>query len=164
MKVVKLESLKIRLPEYKSLFTEISEYLEKDIYLILDDFYFIRKSDQASFLDFFHRLSKNTPLFLKVATIKHRSVLYTQTNDSYIGIEIPHDAQDVNLDYGLEDFPSLISFMKDLLNHINEKVGVSINYSNLITDNAFIVLCIASGGGTKRFFELTNIFTLNAWK
>lgn len=154
MKVVKLNSLKIQLPEYKQLFTEISEYLEKDIYSILDDFYFIRKSDQPSFLDFFHRLSKNTPLFLKVATIKHRSLLYTQINDSYVGVEIPHDAQAVNLDYSLEDFQSLVSFMKELLNHINEKVGVSIDYSTLITENAFRFLCLASGGVPRDFLSL----------
>ncbi|MBF4280955.1 hypothetical protein EAY27_28165, partial [Vibrio anguillarum] len=91
-------------------------------------FYFIKKDEQPYFLDFFHRASKNTPLYLKVATIKHRSKLYVQ-DSSYIGVEIPHDAQPLNLDYSLQDFDALVTFMKDLLKHINKKVGVEIDYS-----------------------------------
>ena len=149
----KLDILKNRLTDIKELFFESSALIGKDIYLILDDFYFIKKNDQPYFLDFFHRVSKNTPLYLKVATIKHRSKLYVQ-GESYIGIELPHDAQPLNLDYSLEDFDSLVNFMKNLLNHINEKVKVNIKYSDLITDNAFRFLCLASGGVPRDFFSL----------
>ena len=74
--------------------------------------------------------------------------------DTYTGIEIPHDAQDLNLDYSLEDFNTLVNFMKNLLSNINEKVGVSIDYDDLITDNAFRFLCLASGGVPRDFFSL----------
>ncbi len=149
----KLEVLKNGISELKELYTEASGVVGKDLFLILDDFYFIRKEEQPFFLDFFHRVSKNTPLYLKVATIKHRSRLYLQ-QDSYIGIEIPHDAQPLNLDYSLSDFTSLVGFMKNLLLHINEKVGVSVQYDDLITDNAFRFLCLASGGVPRDFFSL----------
>jgi hypothetical protein len=153
IKIDKLDILKNGLTYIKELFTESSAIIGKDIYLILDDFYFIRKSEQPYFLDFFHRVSKNSPLYLKVATIKHRSKIYVQ-GDSYIGIELPHDAQTLNLDYSLEDFESLVSFMNDLLRHVNEKVNVNIKYSDLITDNAFRFLCLASGGVPRDFFSL----------
>ena len=153
IKIDKLNSLKNSLPDTKELFIRVSDNLHKDIFLILDDFYFIRKNEQPYFLDFFHRLSKNTPLYLKVATIKHRTRLYIQ-DESYIGIELPHDAQSINLDYSLEDFNSLVTFMKNLLEHINKKVNVTINYESLITDNAFRFLCLASGGVPRDFFSL----------
>lgn len=153
VKVDKLDNLKNKLTDVKELFSEAANIIGKDIYLILDDFYFVRKDEQPYFLDFFHRVSKNTPLYLKVATIKHRSKLYVQ-DDSYIGIEIPHDAQTLNLDYSLQDFNELVKFMRNLLQHINEKVGVEVDYSNLITDNAFRFLCLASGGVPRDFFSL----------
>lgn len=153
IKIDKLNTLKNGLSDTKKLFSDVSVFIKKDVFLILDDFYFIRKNEQPYFLDFFHRLAKNTPLYLKVATIKHRTRLYVQA-DSYIGIELPHDAQALNLDYSFEDFNTLVAFMKKLLLHINEKVDVTIRYEDLITDNAFRFLCLASGGVPRDFFSL----------
>ncbi len=152
-RIDKLDILKNELPKIKNLINSISAQLDKDIFLILDDFYFIRKGDQPYFIDFFHRMAKNTSLYLKVATIKHRSHLYVQS-DTCIGIEIGHDAHDVNLDYSLENFEALVNFMKDLLKHVNLKVGVDIDYDDLITVNAFRFLCLASGGVPRDFFSL----------
>ncbi|MBX2955163.1 MAG: hypothetical protein KF846_03340 [Cyclobacteriaceae bacterium] len=153
IKVDKLNILKNELTSFKELIQSAADLINKDIFLILDDFYFIRKSDQAYFVDFFHRLTKNTRLYLKVATIKHRSSLYVQ-GETYVGIEIGHDAQALNLDYSLEDFNSLVNFMNDLLQEVNKKVNVTIDYENLLTPNAFRFLCLASGGVPRDFFSL----------
>jgi len=149
----KLNELKNEITNFKELIEKTTSFLDKDIYLIFDDFYFIRKHEQPFFIDFFHRISKNTRLYLKVATIKHRSSLYIQT-DTFVGVEIGHDIQALSLDYTLDDFNSLVSFMKSLLEHINKKVGVEINYNNLLTDNAFRFLCLASGGVPRDFLSL----------
>lgn len=149
----KLNELKNEITNFKELIEKTTTFLNKDIYLIFDDFYFIRKYEQPFFIDFFHRISKNTRLYLKVATIKHRSSLYIQT-DTFVGVEIGHDIQALSLDYTLDDFNSLVSFMKSLLEHINKKVGVEINYNNLLTENAFRFLCLASGGVPRDFLSL----------
>lgn len=153
LKVNKLDILKNDLSNIKELFSDVAKYIEKDIFLILDDFYFIKKNEQPYFIDFFHRVSKNIPLYLKVATIQHRSKLYVQ-DQSYVGVELPHDAQPIYLDYSLEDFDRLVSFKRKLLEHINQKVGVDIDYDGLITENAFRFLCLASGGVPRDFFSL----------
>lgn len=153
IKIDKLNILRNELPDFKELIQKASEYLDKDIFLILDDFYFIRKIDQPYFIDFFHRISKNTRLYLKIATIKHRTSLYTQ-GETYIGMEIRHDGQSLNLDYNFESFNSLVSFMKDLLNNINRIVGVNIDYEKLFSENGFRFLCLASGGVPRDFFSL----------
>ncbi|MFM1662090.1 hypothetical protein [Aeromonas salmonicida] len=153
IKIDKLDILKNDLSNIKKLFADVAAYIGKDIFLILDDFYFIRKDEQPYFLDFFHRVSKNIPLYLKVATIQHRSKLYIQ-DESYVGIELPHDAQAINLDYSLQDFERLVSFKRELLVHINKKAGVDVDYNNLITENAFRFLCLASGGVPRDFFSL----------
>lgn len=152
-KIDKLNVLKNELPELKELLNETCLLLGKDIFLILDDFYFIRKSDQPYFIDFFHRLCKNTGLYLKIATIKQRTSLYIQ-GETYVGMEIGHDAQSLNLDYSLENFGAMVKFMKELLAHINSKVNVNIDYDKILTDNAFKFLCLASGGVPRDFFSL----------
>lgn len=149
----KLNELKNEITNFKELIEDTTNFINKDIYLIFDDFYFIRKQEQPFFIDFFHRISKNTRLYLKIATIKHRSSLYIQT-DTYVGVEIGHDIQALSLDYTLDNFNSLVSFMKSLLEHINKKVNVKINYNNVLTDNAFRFLCLASGGVPRDFLSL----------
>ncbi|WP_155975723.1 hypothetical protein [Daejeonella oryzae] len=153
LRIDKLNILRNELTEFKELIQKASEYLDKDLFLILDDFYFIRKSDQPYFADFFHRISKNTRLYLKIASIKHRTSLYVQS-DTYIGMEIGHDGQSLNLDYSLENFNALVSFMKELLYNINKKVKVEIDYEKLFSENGFRFLCLASGGVPRDFFTL----------
>lgn len=149
----KLNELKNEISNFKELIEETTLFLNKDILLIFDDFYFIRKHEQPYFIDFFHRISKNTRLYLKIATIKHRTSLYIQT-DTYVGVEIGHDIQSLSLDYTLDDFNGLVSFMKLLLEHINNKVQVNIDYDNILTENAFRFLCLASGGVPRDFLSL----------
>ncbi|AKP50836.1 hypothetical protein [Cyclobacterium amurskyense] len=151
IKINKLNILRNELTDFKELIERTTEFINNDIFLILDDFYFIRKSDQPYFADFFHRISKNTRLYLKIATIKHRSSLYIQ-GETYIGMEIRHDGQSLNLDYSLENFNAMVSFMKDLLNYVNKKVDVDLNYDKLFTPNAFRFLCLSSGGVPRDFF------------
>ncbi len=153
VKFDKLDKLRKQLPELKKKISDVSAVLEKDIFLILDDFYFIKKEAQPHLLDYLHRMSKDTPLYLKVATIKHRSKLYTQ-NGSYVGMELGHDAQTLNLDYSLDNFNDLVKFMKDLLNHISEKTNTKIDFDKLMSDKAFRFLCLASGGVPRDFFTL----------
>ncbi len=149
----KLNTLKNELTELKDLINRCSSFLEKPFFLILDDFYFVKRNDQPYFADFFHRLSKNTNLYLKIATIKHRSSLYLQ-NETYIGIELGHDAQALTLDYSLENFDALVQFTRDLLNHVKKKVNVSDDSKKLLTTNASKLLCLASGGVPRDFLSL----------
>lgn len=77
----KLDYLKKNISKFQRIFSEASKLCnDSPIFLTLDDFYFIPKATQPEFIDFFHRLTKGTPLFLKVATIKHRSNLYLAEN------------------------------------------------------------------------------------
>lgn len=151
----KLEFLKKELPNYKKLINEVDELIKGiKITLIFDDFYFVPKSVQPDFIDYFHRLTKGTCLFLKVATIKHRSRLYKQTRDSYIGVELRHDIYDVDLDYTLDKFSDLQSFMKALLENACRSCGVQININNLFSGEGFSQLCLASGGVPRDFLSL----------
>lgn len=155
LQIDKLNSIRNEIAEVKALINSVTEFTKnKHIFLVLDDFYFIRKIEQAFFIDYFHRLSKNTNLFLKIATIKHRTSLYTKTPDTYVGIESGHDAQTIELDYSLDQLPALEDFMWDLLKQANINSNANVQLETLITQNAFKQLCLASGGVPRDFLAL----------
>ena len=151
----KLEELRKELTSYKSYFEDASYFLKSaPIFLILDDFYFIPKTIQPEFIDYFHRLTKDTDLFVKVATIKHRSKLYKQTQQSYIGTEVGADILDIDLDYTLDKFSTLKSFMHNLLEEAKRKSGANIEVNTLFMGDGFSQLCLASGGVPRDFLSL----------
>jgi hypothetical protein len=81
----KITYLRIELQKYKKLIISISSlFSNQPIFLVLDDFYFVPKSIQPDLVDYFHRLTKGTSLFLKIATIKHRSKLYRRAGNTLV--------------------------------------------------------------------------------
>lgn len=150
----KLQSIRNSILEIKEIIKAVaSEVDNKPIFLILDDFYFLSKAIQPYFIDFFHRLTKDTNLFIKVGTIKHRTKLYTQ-NQSYIGTEVGGDIQEIDLDYTLDNFQELKSFMMSLFDKCCEESGTSLDMQSIFTENGFNQLCLASGGVPRDFLTL----------
>ncbi len=151
----KLDYLRIQLTEYKKLIAEISSLLEnKSIFIILDDYYFIDKSIQPDLIDYLHRLTKGTPLFIKIATIKYRSKLYKKASGSYIGVEPGHDVLEVDMDYTLDDFNELQNFMNELLSTAIEFSKAKVNINDMFSGDGFSQLCLASGGVPRDFLSL----------
>ena len=72
----KLDLLHRRIIEYQRIFRDIAVLSKGDAYLVLDDLYHIRKSDQPLVIDYFHRLGKPANLWIKIGTIRHRSSWY----------------------------------------------------------------------------------------
>lgn len=155
----KMNTLRNNIGHYKKLFTDISNGLsDKSIFLILDDFYFISKSIQADFIDYFHRVTKGTKLFIKVATIRHRSVLYKRTQESYVGVESGHDIYEIDMDYTMDRFSDLQQFMRQLLENARLSASVDIEIDSLFIGDGFRELCLASGGVPRDFLVLfTNL-------
>lgn len=151
----KLEYLLLELSTYKKLIRSISHLFEgQPIFLVLDDFYFVRKASQPDLIDYFHRLTKGTGLFIKMATIEHRSKLYRRTQDLYVGVERGHDIFEVNMDYTLDNSDELQEFMKKLLKNACEKAGVTESVNELFAGDGFSQLCLASGGVPRDFLSL----------
>lgn len=151
----KLQDLQLTLVKYKEWFDQASQvHKSLPIYLVLDDLYFLKKEIQPYFVDFFHRLSKGTNLFIKMATIKHRSLLYLQDGDTYIGTEIGHDIYDIDLDYTLDKFDDLKQFMSSLLEHSILESNSELAFNELFAGDSFSQLCLASGGVPRDFLSL----------
>jgi len=151
----KIEYLRLELTVYKEILLSISELFGKlPIFLIMDDFYFVEKNTQPDLIDYFHRLTKGTDLFIKVATIKHRSKLYRRTRDQYVGVELGHDVFEVDMDYTLDNFDELCTFMEQLLQTAIKESGASIKIDEMFAGDGFAQLCLASGGVPRDFLSL----------
>lgn len=152
---VKLDHLRIKLSDYKKMLHSVSTLLSSQpIFLFLDDLYFVLKHVQPDLIDYFHRLTKGTELFLKVATIKHRSKLYRRDQSQYTGAELGHDIFEVDMDYTLDNFEELQSFMRQLLENAISKSNASIVVDDMFAGDGFSQLCLASGGVPRDFLSL----------
>src|SRR5271167_1693476 len=67
---------------YKQLFERLSVLADGPAFLLMDDLYHLRLSDQAQVLDYFFRIAKGANLWLKVGTIRHRSRWYVRGDPS----------------------------------------------------------------------------------
>lgn len=105
-------------------------------------------------MDYFHRLTKGNNIFLKVATIKHRTRTYYQHDGSYVGVEVGHDIHDIDMDYTLDKFDDLKNFMQLLLKKAADECSVEIDFDEIFAGEGFSQLCLASGGVPRDFLSL----------
>jgi len=151
----KLDFLRLELTNFKDLFDKASTICKNEpIFLVFDDFYFVSKEFQPDLIDYFHRLTKDTNLFIKIATIKHRSRLYRRDKGNYIGVELGHDIHAIDMDYTLDNFEDLTSFMHLLLGSANRASGANLEIDELFMGDGFTQLCLASGGVPRDFLSL----------
>jgi hypothetical protein len=106
----KLDTLERHLSDYK---TALIEELKKSRYdagvVILDDFYLIRKERQPDVIDYMHRLLRGTDYYLKVGTVRHRTNLIRNEQQT-IGVELRQDVEELNLDRTLENLRTASDF------------------------------------------------------
>lgn len=94
----KLDTLERFLNDYK---TALVDELKKSRYnfgfVILDDFYLIQKERQPDVIDYIHRLLRGTDYYLKLGTVRHRTKLI-RNDQQTIGVELQQDIEEINLD------------------------------------------------------------------
>lgn len=142
-----------RILEYQRLLKRVVDLADADGLLILDDLYYIRRSDQPLVIDYFHRLTKNQRVWLKVGTIRHRSNWYVR-GDPAIGTKLGDDADAINLDITLEKYRTAKTFLTLVFGELAEEAGVA--PTDLLTDGAVDRLVLASGGVARDFLSIAN--------
>ena len=150
-KSTKVQALQRGIIRYKSLLNRISESAKSDSYLLLDDLYHLRRSDQASIIDYFHKLAKGTSLWLKVGTIRHRTTWYRHGNPP-IGMKLGDDAEQIDLDVTLEKYQTTKSFLMRIIEQLARDKSVTL--SDILADGARDRLVLASGGVARDFLTL----------
>ena len=148
----KVEYLHQNILRFKKFFADLSKLSDGASFLILDDLYHIRKTDQAKVIDYFHRMAKNSDLWLKIGTIKHRTNWY-EHSDPPMGVKLGDDAKEINLDISLEKFETLREFLKKILSNLIEETP-PLTIKGLLNPTAIDRLIIASGGVTRDFIGI----------
>jgi len=148
----KVEYLHQNILKFQNFFKELSRISDGSSFLILDDLYHIRKSDQAKVIDYFHRIAKGNGLWLKIGTIKHRSQWY-QHSDPPIGMKLGDDAKEINLDISLEKFEIARTFLRSILTNLMTETH-PLTIKDLMNPTAIDRLIIASGGVTRDFIGI----------
>ena len=148
----KVEYLHQNILRFQKFFTKLAKLSDGSSFLILDDLYHIRRSDQAKVIDYFHRIGKGNGMWLKVGTIKHRSQWY-QHSDPPMGMKLGDDAKEINLDISLEKFETLHEFLRKILSNLMAETP-PLTIKDLLNPTAIDRLIIASGGVVRDFIGI----------
>lgn len=150
----KLDTLERHLRDYKHAIAEAMRGArESRAYVFVDDFYLMPREWHPDVLDYLHRLVRDTDLYLKVATIRHRTQLL-RNHPQTIGVELSQDVEEITLDRTLEDLASTQTYLGQMLASIAAKAGIT----NLLTENfnpdSLQALTLTSGGVPRDFLNI----------
>jgi hypothetical protein len=138
---------------YQELFARLSKLADGPSFLLLDDLYHLRLSDQANVVDYFHRIAKGSNLWLKIGTIRHRSRWYVLGHPP-IGMKLGDDADEIDLDVTLEKYDVTKAFLMKLLSQFATEAELSL--PTIMADGARDRLVLASGGVARDFLTIFN--------
>lgn len=80
--------------------------------------------------------------------------MYKRTEESYVGVELEHDVYEIDLDYTLDNFEDLKTFMRQLLIESSKYSGAHLHIDELFSGDGFEQLCLVSGGVPRDFLSL----------
>jgi hypothetical protein len=145
-----LPRLKEQIREFFDLSTEV-----KAVFLALDDFYHLPRTMQPHVADYIHRLCKDVPLYFKIATLRHASVLYADRGKQPTGAQERNDYQPINVDFTLADFKRTSSQLRKILYSYGERAKMAPEaIDRLFMGLGFERLVLASGGVPRDFLSL----------
>jgi Cdc6-like AAA superfamily ATPase len=153
----KIHKLNLLLPRLKK---QIEEFFElstevKTVFLALDDFYHLPRTMQPHVADYIHRLCKDVPLYFKIATLRHASVLYADRGKQPTGAQERNDYQPINVDFTLADFKRTSSQLRRILYSYGERPDMQQDeVDGLFMGLGFDRLVLASGGVPRDFLSL----------
>jgi hypothetical protein len=149
----KIDTLERHLRDYKDGIVQVTnEWRSSRGCVLVDDFYLIPREWQADVIDYLHRLLRDTDVYLKVATIRHRTAL-VKNHPQTVGVELAQDVEEINLDRTLEDLEETQEFLIGMLRSMGDRVGVT-DVDHLFNPDALQALTLASGGVPRDFLTV----------
>jgi hypothetical protein len=150
----KIDTLERHLRDYKLAISEtIEQWPSKRACVLIDDFYLTPREWHPDVIDYLHRLLRDTELYLKIATIRHRTTLL-KNHPHTIGIELAQDVEEINLDRTLEDLEATQDYLGQMLASIGEKAGIDNLLSDFFNPEALQALTLTSGGVPRDFLNI----------
>lgn len=148
----KLDTLERHFQDYKRV---ISDAIKMSPYrsaaVIVDDFYLFHLSVQPDIVDYLHRLLRGTELYLKLGTVRYRTVLMRHEGQP-IGIDPTQDVEEINLDRTFEDVESTADFLKLMLTSMAKEEKID-SVDEFISEDGLLALALASGGVPRDYLN-----------
>jgi hypothetical protein len=149
----KIETLERYLRDYKdAIQASLSTWGQKEVAVLIDDFYLFPRDKQADIVDYLHRLLRDTNLYLKIGTIRHRTTLLRNDRQT-IGVELGQDVEAISLDRTFEDLEATQSFLLQMLRKLAERQEIS-DIEAFFNPEALQALTLASGGVPRDFLNI----------
>lgn len=148
----KAEHLEKALTTYRAAMQAVTK-VTPDAFIILDDFYRLLPADQPRIAGYFHRVVKDTSVWLKLGTIRYWTQLYSGGSHS-VGLQAPHDIKELSLDRGLLDFKKSKKFLEEILGALAAETEVEVEL--LFTAGALDRLVLAGGGVPRDYISLVS--------
>ena len=124
----------------------------KSVFLQIDDFYHLKRSDQPLVMDYIHRLCKDVPLYFKVASLRHATTLYADRDGQPIGAQERHDYQPINIDYTFKDFRKTREYNRKILQEFGKLAGLKPGEIDDLFKGEGLDRLIMAGRSTARLF------------
>lgn len=149
----KIRSVEARLSDYKRVIQE--EFADSGCQFgafIIDDFYLINPAYQPEVIDYLHRLLRDTDLYLKVGTVRHRTQLL-RTSPIHVGIQVREDVDGFNLDQTLEDIDQTGAYLEEMLRKLGQQVGIE-DAPSIMSDDGRKDVILLSGGVPRDYLNI----------
>jgi hypothetical protein len=149
----KIRTVDARLTDYKrAIQTEINDAKCDYAVFIIDDFYLIKTGHQPDVIDYLHRLLRDTDLYLKVGTVRHRTHLL-RTAPLHVGVQENQDVDGFSLDQTLEDIDQTGGYLEEMLRKLGQQVGVE-DAPAIMSDDGRKDLVLLSGGVPRDYLNI----------
>lgn len=124
---------------------------QTSIFVFLDDIHYLASNDVPRFLDLLHGISRDNPMWLKVAGIQHQTRWFIPVPPT--GLQTGHDATIISLDVTLEHPEKAKEFLGNVLKGFVEECD-ALPLSSVFSASALERLVLASGGVPRDFLTL----------
>ena len=149
----KIRMIEARLLDYKAALQDaLSDSDAPFAVYIVDDFYLINPRHHAEVIDYLHRMLRDTDLYFKVGTIRHRTRLSKREGVSY-GVQPFEDIDSLDLDRTLEDLSQTSLYLEDMLRKLGQGVGIE-DVTTIMSENAKKDLVLLSGGVPRDYLNI----------
>lgn len=129
------------------------DYLDLDLYVFVDDFYYVPRRDQPAVLDMLHGCVRDSRCWLKIASIRHLTRWFS--TQPPMGLQTGHDADVIDLDITLEEPKLVRQFLIQILTNYCSEAGIG-NINSMFRRPALDRLVLASGGVPRDFLVLAS--------
>jgi hypothetical protein len=146
-------------PDVNALLHMYCTEIQAPIYIFLDDVHYLPFGDVPDFLDLAHAVTRDNNVWLKVAGIRHQMRWFRPEPPT--GLQIPHDALEINLDITLQEPERAKVFLQDVLNSFIEECDARPRRA-FISASALDRLILASGAVPRDFVTLCAASIQNA--